>query len=194
MSFRTFAVAVAGLAAVGALTLPAAAQTKLDRNEIIGSLQGVQAATGITAAALQQQAVANIANNPGDNASTALPLSAQLAKLRQFNVEIVFDFNSATIRPESYETIGLMADALHHPYLLQYRFLVVGHTDAKGDRTYNLELSQKRAESIMEALTTTFRVPPERLEAVGLGEEQLRDPAHPDSEVNRRVQLINIGS
>jgi OOP family OmpA-OmpF porin len=190
MTLRHFAV----LAAVGMLSLPAAAQTKLDRNEIIGSLQGVQAATGITAAALQQQAVANIANNPGDNASTALPLAAQLAKLRQFNVEIVFDFNSATIRPESYETIGLMADALHHPYLLQYRFLVVGHTDAKGDRTYNLELSQKRADSIMEALTTTFRVPPERLEAVGLGEEQLRDPAHPDSEVNRRVQLINIGS
>jgi outer membrane protein OmpA-like peptidoglycan-associated protein len=190
MSIRHFAI----LAAVGMLTLPATAQTKLDRNEIIGSLQGVQAATGITAAALQQQAVANIANNPGDNATTELPLSAQLAKLRQFNVEIVFDFNSATIRPESYETIGLMADALHHPYLLQYRFLVVGHTDAKGDRTYNLELSQKRADSIMEALTTTFRVPPERLEAVGLGEEQLRDPAHPDSEVNRRVQLINIGS
>jgi len=194
MSIRASTVAAFGLAAVGLLSLPAAAQTKLDRNEIIGSLQGVQAATGITAAALQQQAVANIANNPGDNATTELPLSAQLAKLRQFNVEIVFDFNSATIRPESYETIGLMADALHHPYLLQYRFLVVGHTDAKGDRTYNLELSQKRAESIMEALTTTFRVPPERLEAVGLGEEQLRDPAHPDSEINRRVQLINIGS
>jgi outer membrane protein OmpA-like peptidoglycan-associated protein len=182
------------LAAVALLSLPAGAQTKLDRNEIINSLSGLPASGhGVTAALLRQQALDNIAQYPGDNATTALPLAAQLAKLRQFNVEIVFDFDSATIRPESYETIGLMADALHHPYLLQYRFLVIGHTDAKGDRKYNLELSQKRADSIREALTTTFRVDPARLDAVGLGEEQLRDPADPYAQVNRRVQLINIG-
>ncbi len=182
------------LVAVALLSLPAGAQTKLDRNEIINSLSGLPASGhGVTAALLRQQALDNIAQYPGDNATTALPLAAQLAKLRQFNVEIVFDFDSATIRPESYETIGLMADALHHPYLLQYRFLVIGHTDAKGDRKYNLELSQKRADSIREALTTTFRVDPARLDAVGLGEEQLRDPADPYAQVNRRVQLINIG-
>ncbi|MFM9858326.1 OmpA family protein [Pseudoxanthobacter sp. M-2] len=182
------------LVAVVLLSLPAGAQTKLDRNEIINSLTGLPAAGhGVTAALLRQQALDNIAQYPGDNATTALPLAAQLAKLRQFNVEIVFDFDSATIRPESYETIGLMADALHHPYLLQYRFLVIGHTDAKGDRKYNLELSQKRADSIRDALTTTFRVDPARLDAVGLGEEQLRDPADPYAQVNRRVQLINIG-
>ncbi len=182
------------LAAVLLLSLPASAQTKLDRNEIINSLTGLPAAGhGVTAALLRQQALDNIAQHPGDDASTMLPLAAQLAKLRQFNVEIVFDFDSATIRPESYETIGLMADALHHPYLLQYRFLVIGHTDAKGDRTYNLNLSQKRAESIRDALTTTFRVDPARLDAVGLGEEELRDPANPFAQVNRRVQLINIG-
>jgi OOP family OmpA-OmpF porin len=182
------------LVAVALLSLPAGAQTKLDRNEIINSLSGLPASGhGVTAALLRQQALDNIAQNPGDNATTELPLAAQLAKLRQFNVEIVFDFDSATIRPESYETIGLMADALHHPYLLQYRFLVIGHTDAKGDRKYNLELSQKRADSIREALTTTFRVDPARLDAVGLGEEQLRDPADPYAQVNRRVQLINIG-
>jgi OOP family OmpA-OmpF porin len=182
------------LAAVVLLSLPAGAQTKLDRNEIINSLSGLPAAGhGVTAALLRQQALDNIAQHPGADATTSLPLEAQLAKLRQFNVEIVFDFDSATIRPESYETIGLMADALHHPYLLQYRFLVIGHTDAKGDRTYNLNLSQKRADSIREALTTTFRVDPARLDAVGLGEEELRDPADPYGQVNRRVQLINIG-
>lgn len=185
---------LSALVAVALLSVPAGAQTKLDRNEIINSLSGLPAAGhGVTAALLRQQALDNIAQHPGADATTALPLTAQLAKLRQFNVEIVFDFDSATIRPESYETIGLMADALHHPYLLQYRFLVIGHTDAKGDRTYNLNLSQKRADSIREALTTTFRVDPARLDAVGLGEEQLRDPADPYAQVNRRVQLINIG-
>ena len=42
-------------------------------------------------------------------------------------------------------------------------------------------------------LTTTFGIPASRLRALGLGEEQLRDPQDPDAAINRRVQLINIG-
>jgi OmpA-OmpF porin, OOP family len=169
------------------------AQTALSRNEIINSLQGAQTKVEITADELQRQALDQIKKYPGDNSTEVLPLAAKLAKLRQFNVEITFDFDSDRIKPESYETVGVIADALHTPYLIGQRFFVVGHTDAKGDRTYNLELSLRRAKAVREALVTTFRVPPGQLEAVGLGEEQLRDPANPDSKVNRRVQLINIG-
>lgn len=86
-----------------------------------------------------------------------------------------------------------MADALHHPLLLSNKFLIVGHTDAKGSREYNLELSERRALSVMEMLVTTYNVDPGMLGAVGFGEEQLRDPQQPDSGVNRRVQLLNIG-
>ena len=107
--------------------------------------------------------------------------------------EITFDLNSARIRPESYETVGVIADALHTPYLQGQTFFIVGHTDATGPRDYNLELSIKRAQSVREALVTTFQVPGKYLQAVGLGEEQLRDPSKPDSGINRRVQLINVG-
>lgn len=181
-----------------ALALPLAvagaqAQTELSRNQIIESLQGAETKATITADDLRAQALENIRLHPGDNATTSLPLSEQLAKLRQFNIEIVFDFNSDRIRPESYETVGIIADALHTPYLAGQKFFVVGHTDAKGDREYNLKLSQRRADAVMDALVTTFRVPAERLEAVGLGEEQLRDPSQPYAAVNRRVQLINVG-
>ncbi len=184
--------------AAAAIALPLAiaganAQTKLSRNEIINSLQGAEAKATVNASDLRAQALQNIKQYPGENATTSLPMADQLAKLRQFNIEITFDFDSDRIRHESYETIGLMADALHTPYLWGQKFFVVGHTDAKGKREYNLELSQKRADAIREALVTTFRVPAEQLEAVGLGEEQLRDPADPDSETNRRVQLINVG-
>jgi outer membrane protein OmpA-like peptidoglycan-associated protein len=86
-----------------------------------------------------------------------------------------------------------MADALHHPLLLGYKFAVVGHTDAKGSRQYNLELSQRRAVSVREMLVTTFQVDPEMLLVVGFGEEQLRDPQDPESGANRRVQLLNVG-
>lgn len=176
------------------LTLAGAqAQTQLSRNEIVNSLQGAQTKAEINAADVRAQALQNIQQYPGDNATTSLPISAQLAKLRQFNVEITFDFDSDRIRPESYETIGVIADALHTPYLWGQTFFVVGHTDAKGKREYNLELSQRRANAVREALVTTFFVPSEQLEAIGLGEEQLRDPSNPDGAINRRVQLINVG-
>jgi outer membrane protein OmpA-like peptidoglycan-associated protein len=106
---------------------------------------------------------------------------------------VEFDFNSAVIKPSSYRTVGAIADALHHPLLLGYGFLVIGHTDSVGGRQYNVGLSQRRAEAIREALIDPFGVNPAVLEAVGMGEEQLRDPAHPTSGVNRRVQLVNVG-
>ncbi|AQQ04183.1 flagellar motor protein MotB [Roseibium algicola] len=169
------------------------AQTKLSRNEIINSLQGAQQKVDLTADELQKAALENIQKYPGANAPNTLPLADKLASLRQFNVEITFDFDSARIRPESYETVGLIADALHTPYLQGQTFFIVGHTDAKGAREYNLELSLKRAQAVREALVTTFRVPGDYLFAVGLGEEQLRDPSKPDAAINRRVQLINLG-
>ncbi|WP_150526330.1 OmpA family protein [Roseibium sediminis] len=182
------AVVASALSVTGAF-----AQTKLSRNEIVNSLQGAQEKVEFSADDLRKQAFEHIKRFPGDNATEVLPLAAKLNQLRQFNVEVTFDFDSARIRPESYETIGVIADALHTPYLWGAKFFVVGHTDAKGDREYNLNLSQKRAEAVRDALVTTFRVPADRLEAVGLGEEQLRDPADPDGAINRRVQLINVG-
>jgi len=169
------------------------AQTKLSRNEIINSLQGAQEKVEISADALQRAALENIQKYPGADSPQTIPMYQQLASLRQFNVEITFDFDSARIRPESFETVGLIADALHTPYLQGQTFFIVGHTDAKGDRNYNLDLSLKRAQAIREALVTTFQVPGSNLFAVGLGEEQLRDPANPFAEANRRVQLINMG-
>jgi OOP family OmpA-OmpF porin len=185
----------AALALVLSLALPPAqAQTSLSSNDIVSSLQGLEAAPpGITAALLRQQALDGIRNPARASAINREPLSEQLNKLAQFTVAINFDFNSARIRPESYRTIGLIADSLYHPYLLGYRFLVVGHTDAVGSREVNLKLSQQRADAIRDALINPFGISPSRIEAVGLGEEQLLDRANPKAAENRRVQLINIG-
>jgi outer membrane protein OmpA-like peptidoglycan-associated protein len=170
----------------------AVAQTRLNSSEIAESLQGVSQ-LGLTAASLRQAALDNVRKNPGQTAVGRPLLLPQLENEAQFTVEIDFDFNSAAIRPQSYRAVGLIADSLHHPVLLGYKFLVIGHTDAVGGREYNLKLSQRRAEAIREALINPFGVDPVRLEAVGLGEEQLRDPSRPDSQINRRVQLVNIG-
>jgi outer membrane protein OmpA-like peptidoglycan-associated protein len=97
------------------------------------------------------------------------------------------------MEPESYRTLGLIADALHHPNLGRYSFLIVGHTSSTGDAKRNLQLSEDRANAIKEALSTTFAVPAERLFAVGAGQEYPIDGTNPTSAVNRRVQLFNLG-
>ncbi|MDA4631249.1 hypothetical protein NZA98_09005, partial [Escherichia coli] len=70
--------------------------------------------------------------NPGQNLQT-LPNWKKVSKLPQMLIELNFDNNSVAIEPRSYRTIGLLADALHHPNLLKYKFLIVGHTSSTGD-------------------------------------------------------------
>ena len=177
-----------------ALALTAAvADTRLNSNQIANSLVGVDAKLSLTAAQLRQDAIDNVKNYPGTTAIGHLLVYPQMDKLAQFTVEINFDFGSAAIRPESYRDVGAIADALHNPILLGYGILVIGHTDTVGSRAYNINLSQRRADAIRDALIDPFGVNPAVLEAVGMGEEQLRDPQHGTAAVNRRVQLVNVG-
>ena len=128
----------------------------------------------------------------GRGAAEAAADCPQLLKLPQFSIEVQFDADSPIIRPDSYRTLGRIADALQNPALLAYGFLIVGHTESTGKREINLTLSQRRADSIRDVLVTTFKVSSKRLQAVGLGEEQLRDTARPAAPVNQRIQVISV--
>jgi len=165
----------------------------LSSGDLVSSLQGVEAAANISASQLRQLVNQSLADPSRTSRVGRPPLYEQLDSLAQITIAIQFDFNSARIRPDSFRAVGLMADALYHPYLQGYRFLIVGHTDAKGSREYNLKLSQERADAIRAALINPFGISPSRIEAVGLGEEQLLNRGNPEAAENRRVQLINIG-
>ncbi len=177
-----------------AVALPIAtadAQTTLTRNQIVNSLYQTEGTVArLDPIALEREAAVRAASG-GDNATG--PLSDNFRRLPQISMEINFDRGSARIKPESYHAVGLIADAIHTPYLMGQRLVVVGHTDATGGRELNLRLSKERAASVMNALTTTFNVPPSQMVAIGLGEEQLEDPGNPDAAINRRVQIINLG-
>jgi OOP family OmpA-OmpF porin len=173
---------------------PVKDQINLGSSDIIGSLQGVEtASTEINAASLRQLVARGMQDPSRVNRVNREPLSVELGKQAQLTIAIQFDLGSARIRPDSFRGVGLMADALYHPYLQGYRFLIVGHTDAKGSREFNLKLSQQRADAIREALINPFGISPARIESVGLGEEQLLNRSNPEAAENRRVQLINIG-
>ena len=178
----------AALFAAGLLWNGAASAEQITATAIITGLQGPVTTVVVDPNALIAEVNANVGKGVA-----SLPAWSQLANLTQLIVDIEFEFDSTAIVPSSYQTLGAIADALHHPLLARYKFLVVGHTDAKGAADYNLKLSLARANAIRDALATTFAVPGNRLFAVGVGEELPLDPGNPDAAVNRRVQLVNIG-
>jgi outer membrane protein OmpA-like peptidoglycan-associated protein len=70
--------------------------------------------------------------------------------------------------------------------------LVEGHTDATGSASYNLALSDRRAETVALALTEYFRVPPENMITQGYGEDALKVPTLESEAANRRAVVRNI--
>ena len=71
-------------------------------------------------------------------------------------------------------------------------FLIEGHTDAVGSEDSNLALSDARAESVAEALTQAFGIPPENLVTQGYGEKYLKVDTQGPSRENRRVAIRRI--
>lgn len=178
------------LATAGLLLAPSyTTAQQIDHKQLIGTLERLdQSAPAIDLALLAEEVTANAGKGVAN-----LPEWQNLARLSQLIVEIDFENDSVAIEPKSYRTIGMIADALHHPNLSRYKFLVVGHSSSTGDAKHNLRLSQDRADAITYALSTTFAVSPDRLYPIGVGKEWPIDPGHPAAADNRRVQLINLG-
>jgi OmpA-OmpF porin, OOP family len=182
-------------ALIGFAALPAAAQTPAGgtSEEWVTKLKGLETAPDIDVAALRQQALDRIKSRADAAPTKRPPVASQLLKLPQLAADIQFDEDAAVVRPESYRVLGRIADTLYHPSLLGYKFLIVGHTVSTGRRDNNLTLSQRRADVIREVLINTFKISPKRLQAVGLGEEQLVDSARPSAPANQQLHLMTVG-
>ena len=172
---------------------PAFAQAPVTTEKLIERLAVPDTSVEIDIAALRLQAGERIKARQDPAPAKRPPIAPQLLKLPQLIADIRFDPDSPIIRPESYQQVGQLADALSHPMLLHYKFLIVGHTEAVGRRDHNLTLSQRRADAIRDVLAATFKVSAKRLQAVGLGEEQLLDAARPTAAVNQRLQVMTVG-
>jgi len=105
---------------------------------------------------------------------------------------ILFDLNSATIRPESTPTLEEIGTMLREHSDLRLR--IEGHTDATGDDASNLSLSERRAGAVRAFLVEAYDIDASRLESVGLGETKpVGDNATPEGrQNNRRVELVKL--
>jgi outer membrane protein OmpA-like peptidoglycan-associated protein len=102
---------------------------------------------------------------------------------------ILFDYDKATLQPSSgrqlQEVLTLLVD---NPDLT---LEIQGHTDSDGSPDYNLQLSGRRAESVLQYLVL-FGIDPARLEARGYGASAPVAPNDTDENKarNRRVELV----
>ncbi len=81
---------------------------------------------------------------------------------------IYFDTGKATIKPESYPILDKVAEFLKaNPNAIVE---IQGHTDSVGSDSYNMTLSQARAEAVRNYLITYHHIEPTRLVAKGYGE------------------------
>ena len=108
------------------------------------------------------------------------------------NLNVPFDSNSSALTPQASAQLTQLEIALNSATLGKDRFIVAGHTDAKGSSQYNKQLSQRRAEAVKSYLVSKG-IDAKRLDAVGYGSEHPLAADRPEDPSNRRVEIRDVG-
>lgn len=130
-------------------------------------------------AAMQNAMASSIAAN-----QASINRANQQTLMATFKSDLFFDVNSSTIKPGGYSELTRVANALNQNP--QTNIQIQGHTDRSGSETYNMQLSQRRANTVMAVLMQNG-VAQNRMSAIGLGETQ---PISSNPAQNRRVTLV----
>lgn len=112
---------------------------------------------------------------------------------RNFSPKIVglpvqFKYNSDIIEEVSKGYVKRLGETIKKNS--ESRFLIEGHTDAKGSAHYNMMLSKKRAVSLKNYLVKNYQIPSKSIVTSGQGENKPLPKTAPYSDKNRRVQIL----
>lgn len=165
-------------------------------NLVMGGTRGIRLAPSDNASAAPAPA-ASPAQQPrvASNKPVAVPASPAPASGPAVNLTVNFATGSADLTPDAIKTLDQLGQALSSKELAGFKFRIEGHTDTVGTREYNKVLSERRAEAVVDYLASNFHVDRSRVQAIGMGEDDLLVPT-PDQTAeprNRRVQVVNIG-
>ena len=104
--------------------------------------------------------------------------------------KVLFDTDKATIKPSAAEALKQISASITKRYAGK-DVRVLGFADARGDKSYNRELSQQRAEAVKNYLVATDKLPADHLSTEAFGESA---PAASNAtpagrQENRRVEI-----
>lgn len=105
---------------------------------------------------------------------------------------ILFDVNTAVLKPESFGVIKEIAAVLKEHG--DIKISITGHTDSDGSDAANVSLSQKRAAAVKEALVNEFSIDGSRIETDGKGEAApvADNKTKEGKAANRRVEFVKL--
>ena len=109
----------------------------------------------------------------------------------KLDLTIHFEFDSNKLQDKSKPQLGDLAAAMKTERLVEMKFRVEGHTDAKGTATYNEALSKRRADAVVNYLAQRG-IYNARLQPEGKGFTELSNTAEPFSASNRRVSIVTL--
>jgi|GEM_PF-720800 len=104
--------------------------------------------------------------------------------------ELLFAVDSEQIEPAAFDALANVARLVD--LYGQRDVLIVGHTDAVGDASYNQTLSERRAALVKQFFVENFEISAERLQIEGKGEQNpINSNATADGRnANRRVEVV----
>lgn len=102
-----------------------------------------------------------------------------------------FTYNSAQLTRGAEGRARVFARTVMLPQLRDKRFLIEGHTDARGPRSLNMDLSRRRAQAVADFLVGQG-VDRSRVQVTGVGPDQPLPGLSAASEANRRVEAVLV--
>lgn len=122
------------------------------------------------------------------SASASIPAAGPGQRV---NLRLSFITGSAELAPGARAQADAFAQALMRPQLMNMRFRIEGHTDSVGRRDRNIDLSQRRAQTLADLLIQAG-VSRDRLEVRGFGPDRPLPGLSARSGENRRVEAVRI--
>jgi len=107
----------------------------------------------------------------------------------QTSATVPFKFNQWVLTVQAKQDLDKLAGDVQSDK--RFFIAVEGYTDSTGSKTYNEELSRRRADTVVEYLVAKHDIPIYRIHMIGLGEEKPVDEAHNRAAraKNRRVEV-----
>lgn len=109
----------------------------------------------------------------------------------QINVQISFDFDSATLREDQKPKLANMCESMK--VMDGTVFQIIGHTDSSGSSAYNERLSLLRAQEVRRHLIGDCGIAEDSVQAIGMGESAPFNAGNPRADENRRVEFQALG-